>query len=275
MALTIQQRAAQDLAAKITLENQFIPKLTNLFNRVADDFYQSMARDGVPPVMSNWQTFFEEMLLSHYQATGDVFSHRIRDQLNLKVTEQENNSILAALGVFFTGLAADSSKQITDTNQAQADDAIRRMQLQQAIDYEETGQLYDRPTQARVSKNIFTTGVMGRVPTIAISETQTAAESSKYVESDVINYRDPTINDPFVSTINQTDTKTWVATLDSRTRPTHVKADGQTVKAGEFFIVGGFKMMRPGDRSAPISEWINCRCEAIYNPSNEAINRRL
>jgi uncharacterized protein with gpF-like domain len=55
--------------------------------------------------------------------------------------------------------------------------------------------------------------------------------------------------------------KRWVAVKDSRTRDIHGKADGQTVDSDKPFIVGGEKMMFPGDTSSA-SGWnlYNCRC---------------
>jgi len=52
--------------------------------------------------------------------------------------------------------------------------------------------------------------------------------------------------------------RVWVATEDSRTRPTHVLADGQRVPLGQPFIVGGAALMFPGDPSGPPEEVINC-----------------
>ena len=55
----------------------------------------------------------------------------------------------------------------------------------------------------------------------------------------------------------------WMCTKDARTRFSHGKADGQTVEGTkEPFIVGGYKMMFPGDKSmgAPGHEIYNCRC---------------
>lgn len=59
-------------------------------------------------------------------------------------------------------------------------------------------------------------------------------------------------------------TKTWLATEDARTRPTHVLADGQTVRMAEPFIVGGFPLQFPGDPSGPLEEIIMCRCTTTY-----------
>ena len=55
----------------------------------------------------------------------------------------------------------------------------------------------------------------------------------------------------------------WVCTKDARTRLDHGLADGQIVVGTKKpFIVGGYKMMFPGDKSlnAPGYEIYNCRC---------------
>lgn len=57
-------------------------------------------------------------------------------------------------------------------------------------------------------------------------------------------------------------THTWDATLDEVTRPHHWVADGLTVPVDEPFVVGGERMMFPGDDSlgATAKNLINCRC---------------
>ena len=55
----------------------------------------------------------------------------------------------------------------------------------------------------------------------------------------------------------------WICTKDARTRLDHALADGQEVVGTKTpFIVGGYKMMFPGDKSmgAPGHEIYNCRC---------------
>jgi HK97 family phage portal protein len=60
--------------------------------------------------------------------------------------------------------------------------------------------------------------------------------------------------------------KGWLATPGGRTRPTHAKADGQKKKLDEPFVVGGGKMMFPGDGTlgAPAKELVQCRCTQTY-----------
>lgn len=57
--------------------------------------------------------------------------------------------------------------------------------------------------------------------------------------------------------------KRWMATEDARTRPTHRRADGQTVPLGQPFIVGDFPLMFPGDPTGPAHEVIFCRCALV------------
>lgn len=54
--------------------------------------------------------------------------------------------------------------------------------------------------------------------------------------------------------------KTWICTLDGKTRPTHWAADGQRVPLKGHFTVGGEQLFVPGDMSASPAEWKNCRC---------------
>lgn len=57
----------------------------------------------------------------------------------------------------------------------------------------------------------------------------------------------------------------WVATNDDRTRETHAAANGQVVRVGEPFDVGGSQMLYPGDDSlgADVAEIVNCRCTTV------------
>lgn len=61
-----------------------------------------------------------------------------------------------------------------------------------------------------------------------------------------------------------TGTKTWLATDDTRTRPTHILAEGQTVELEEPFSVGKSSLQFPGDPSGLPEEVIQCRCTLLY-----------
>lgn len=55
--------------------------------------------------------------------------------------------------------------------------------------------------------------------------------------------------------------KEWVTQDDDRVRDSHASMDGQARRWDEpFQTAAGNYLMYPGDTSAPIEEWINCRC---------------
>lgn len=70
--------------------------------------------------------------------------------------------------------------------------------------------------------------------------------------------------------------KRWIAILDNRTRHAHAEADGQKVDVDKPFIVDGYKLMMPGDKSAPGYLKYNCRCttEAVIPGINEELGTR-
>lgn len=57
--------------------------------------------------------------------------------------------------------------------------------------------------------------------------------------------------------------KMWLATDDTRTRPTHREADRQRTLMSEPFRVGSAQLLFPGDPTGPAVEVINCRCTVV------------
>lgn len=64
----------------------------------------------------------------------------------------------------------------------------------------------------------------------------------------------------------------WLATADTRTRPSHREADGQRQPLGTRFSVGGHDLDRPGDPLAPPSEVIQCRCSILLLRPGENVD---
>lgn len=58
--------------------------------------------------------------------------------------------------------------------------------------------------------------------------------------------------------------KEWVTVADGRTRQEHVSADGQVVAMDQPFVVGGERLMFPGDPNGSASNVINCRCQVSH-----------
>jgi SPP1 gp7 family putative phage head morphogenesis protein len=64
-------------------------------------------------------------------------------------------------------------------------------------------------------------------------------------------------------------TKEWIATNDSRTRPTHHAVDGKKVGLKEDFMVGGASMDGPHDPKGPAKETVSCRCTLGFEIGEE------
>lgn len=54
--------------------------------------------------------------------------------------------------------------------------------------------------------------------------------------------------------------KTWIATIDGKTRPTHFAADGQRTPLAGTFTIGGELLAYPADPAGSAAETANCRC---------------
>lgn len=64
----------------------------------------------------------------------------------------------------------------------------------------------------------------------------------------------------------------WLATLDTRVRPTHRRADGQRIAVGGRFQVGQASLRFPGDPTGPPGEVIQCRCTTILVESGREVD---
>jgi hypothetical protein len=65
--------------------------------------------------------------------------------------------------------------------------------------------------------------------------------------------------------------KEWVATSDTRTRTSHMIANGTKVSMDEDFTVGGSPMKYAGDPRGGASNVINCRCVIVYVDAEDAL----
>jgi len=65
--------------------------------------------------------------------------------------------------------------------------------------------------------------------------------------------------------------KTWIATLDGKTRKSHWAADGQRAALAGTFKVGGEHLRFPGDPHGTAAEVKNCRCRVGVLAKDEAL----
>jgi SPP1 gp7 family putative phage head morphogenesis protein len=61
----------------------------------------------------------------------------------------------------------------------------------------------------------------------------------------------------------------WIATRDARTRESHLEADGQVVRIGAPFSVGGDSLAYPGDPGGRAGNTIQCRCTVAFLTPDE------
>ena len=124
--------------------------------------------------------------------------------------------------------------------------------LQTAID---TG-VGPRPTVQLMLKGVTTSAAPGettlgrrRAMTIARTE-MTRVQNAASVEMAILT--------------EAATSKTWMSTLDRRTRPSHRAANEQTVPIREMFQVGSGRGQYPGDPALPAQESVLCRCTVVY-----------
>lgn len=98
-------------------------------------------------------------------------------------------------------------------------------------------------------------GVAARAETILRTEMQRQFNLATYSQQQEQAQRVPGL------------TKSWLATADMKTRPTHLRAHvkykANPIPIDQPFEVGTAKLMYPGDPNGPPEETINCRCRSI------------
>lgn len=92
-----------------------------------------------------------------------------------------------------------------------------------------------------------------RAMVIARTEVISAANAGSIIQMRAVGFEPGTV------------TKEWLSTHDSRTRPAHEDADGQTVDLDEPFIVGREALDRPLDPNGSPGNTIDCRCAMAFD----------
>jgi hypothetical protein len=107
------------------------------------------------------------------------------------------------------------------------------------------------------------------------TKTATKAALEKYMrslsETIVTSFAESVKADAAAST--GLDAKQWVTRKDDRVRSSHVVLEGEVQRIGQPFVTIGGALQHPGDRTAPLQLWINCRCSLRYD-TMENLNAR-
>lgn len=244
---------------KISLENKLKPKLTTIFNVMANEFKLSIATNNSIRGFK-YKSQFESILIDHYKKTQKLFR-----KINIKQDEDElEDEILLALLLWAEKQKDLSSNHIIETTQKNFDESIN--EARRAL-LEEGNTTFTQRELALVATVILKRKLKNRINIISMVETQAASESTKLIEefsSAGLNPKN-VVNNHYDGTTDKT--KTWYTVGDKRVRPAHRAVDGQTVKINEPFIVKGEQLMYPGDTSmgASFGNVSGCRCSAVYN----------
>lgn len=265
-------RTGQELNEKLRLEARLRPKITSLGRRITRRYTQALGTTGqVIDVHEEFGEELEELLAGHYRVVGDAFSSGARGQMptGAEITEEESDEVEAALVAYFTTRARDQAAIIDETTQEDAVDSFSIARMEQArLDEErEAGEaLVSKQEVATIAGAALTRKFARRMGSIALIETQDPAEAAKLTEIEVLLQLDPSVVSR-VAAPAAPASKEWATQGDSRVRPIHQVADSITVPVNEPFIVGGERLMYPGDTSlgAGPGNVINCRCSAVHD----------
>ena len=150
----------------------------------------------------------------------------------------------AADAALVTGLSSAAASQIAAIGPSKAASIVdtSRDAISYAIDVEATAPAV---TASRILKTV-TSRRSGRAKQIAYTEVHESA-----------NYGSIT-----VAAAHRAYDKVWLATPDDRVRDAHIAAHGQVRRLDAVFMIGGERLMYPGDstRGASAANTVNCRC---------------
>lgn len=240
---------------KIDQEEKFQVELMILFNRIRNEYRVSVAT-GNPVRADRYEAQFKALIEAHYRRVQKAF----RGESGVEINDED--IVLGALMLWVTNTAGESTEHIVSTTQRNLDDSLSR--ARQALADAGNTRATAREIASVVTALLFRVFIP-RSAAIAVLETQRTAESTKLIEAYDAAGLDPTAL--VVSRgVTTTGTKQWMTVGDSRVRAAHAAAHGQTKPIDQPFIVGGEKLMYPGDMTlgASIENVANCRCNVRY-----------
>jgi len=271
MAMNITERAKADLAKKIKLENIFKVELLSLYKGISKEYKETIKRTGAIPDASIFQPKFKSAIEKQYKRVFLAFASTTRSQKSIQLKADETDDqiteeVIAIMLLLGGSQAKKEANEITGTNQKYFLDSYN-LALNELV---QSGDGYTSELLAITAAAILDKKNGGRAGTTAVSETQWAAESTKFTESEITAGIASSLlviaegGTPLRPISGKK--KEWATIQDGKQRPAHDKANKQKQAVEDPFIVGGELLMYPADRSmgASKSNVIGCRCMAIY-----------
>lgn len=258
-----QSAAARDLARKMRRETVIKSAVFfGYFAKIGRDLQTTYAESGAIPSLVDHNKNLTTVLGSQYSGTQKAFGSQVRNALgkpeNSKFVDDQVDLAMASQKLLHVH---PTSQSIAQTTADSLNDSVNGV----VSDAADAGATLSQAQIAKKARSVFIADSKGRLNTIAITQTQLAAEGAKNTEIGTLNRLNAVFPQSSVNLSKDRIEKTWVTTLDSRTRHAHAEADGQVVAFNEAFTVGGEKLRYPGDTSlgATVGNTINCRCASI------------
>lgn len=275
-----QQQAALDLNAKLRLEAQLRPEVTREQSALARDVTRALAASGTLPDVAALETeAMGPILRRHYDRVEGVFGHRVSDQLpaDVAASPEERIATAIALALLWDTRAPAQAAVIGGNSQTDAERAVADANAESAR-LRADGEEVTLRDEAVIAGVIFSRRLWARTTGIVALETQVPAEASKLQETMILTGTPGRADEPLPQP--PPAQHMWITVGDDlvRTSPGrgHLGADTQVVLIGSPFVVGGQRLMYPGDSSlgATIDNTINCRCSAVADVAAVATLRR-
>jgi hypothetical protein len=253
----------KQLGYKLKLENVFIPEIKKIFASQANTFKTVVSQtDNFLFIQQNFTDQWKVVLENHYNRTQQKFKHVNFEELPEDFDEEV---FLMLLLLWRQKQAAKQAVFLSMTDAKMRQEAL----IQTRVGFLQENKIPSGKEFALTATNNLRRKNKARVKNIAVTETQSAAEHTKYTEADQVIKKKPSIEE------KKKILKGWDTRRDSAVRPQHAKAQGQIREINDFFDVWGDKLMYPGDEShgAQIKNLVRCRCFSIYGNLKNLLRR--
>lgn len=249
--------AAVEFSLKESLERSFMTPLRRYLRDLSKEFRLYYSRTGSGFSTQEFDDELTVILRAHYRRVASAFKYGIRTTDNKTLLDDEIDALLKS---YIDQHSIQQASIINSTNQKEL---TQYTAAAIAASMELNVPIQNRVIADAASRE-FNSHVVPKSELISTTETQNLAETTKSIEETSIFDAGAAMLG-VLGIAGLAYNKTWVASLDKRTRHNHAIADGQQRMQNVPFDVGGERLMYPGDMSlsASLNNVINCRCSSI------------
>jgi hypothetical protein len=248
MPVSPKAQHAAFIAALDRFEAKLHPKIVidkNEFIRAAAQRYADHGTVNFFDLVDKHQNQLFDTLSAHYRKVIPAFGAlSLSEVKSRQFKDDDEDSLfidLANQWVHTEGLKR--SKLIADTSEADVLAAI-------------SDGLEDGDGTAAIARSIAGVTDLSSYRADLIARTETHAAAS-YAGIESVRHAE--------DKLGVTMLKSWLPTLDNRTRPAHADMEGtDPIPLDDTFLVDGEEMDRPGDPAGSPENTINCRCALAY-----------